>query len=160
MLLIQNYLDGQLVPPLTGRYLANVEPAVRGLNLAQILIERAKQEARNLGYSNMIAPVRPTRKHLWPLTSMAEYIEKRGDDGEIFDPWLRQHLHSDARLRNVCPESVRIRASLGKWREWTGLKIENSAKQILPGGLSPLEVNQEKNLGEYCEPNVWIEYKV
>ena len=27
MLLIQNYLNGQLVPPLAGRYLSNVEPA-------------------------------------------------------------------------------------------------------------------------------------
>ena len=39
--------------------------------------------------SDLVAPVRPTDKHLYPLIAMERYIQWRRDDGLPFDPWIR-----------------------------------------------------------------------
>ncbi len=131
---------------------ANVDPNARGLGLSQLLINRAKQATLDLGFDTMIAPVRPTLKHNSPLISMKEYISKQTD------PWINMHCKSGGRIANICSESVLIKASLPKWREWTGLPLLTAGEKLLPGGLAPLRVDIEKNIGTYCEPNVWIRY--
>lgn len=137
---------------------ANVNPKARGHGFSQTLVDRAKQATRELGFNTMIAPVRPTLKSNFPLMPMEDYMAKRSDDGEIYDPWIRMHIKSGGQVTNVCSESVRIAATLSKWREWTGLALTKSGLEILPQGLAPLEVNVEKNVAVYCEPNVWVRY--
>lgn len=139
---------------------ANASPKTRGSGVAQCLIDRTKEAALNCGFDTMIAPVRPTFKHKFPDISMDEYIQKKNEAGEVFDPWLRQHVNSGGEILNVCEESVLIDASLGKWREWTGLSLTEAGAVQLPGGLDVLNVNLEKNIGTYREPNVWVRYKL
>lgn len=137
---------------------ANVDPTVRGLGLARTLVERAKLATLGLGFDTMIAPVRPTRKHESPFTPMDEYILKRTERGELYDPWLNLHHQAGGKIVNVCSESVCVRATLGKWREWTGLPLQASGDRLLPQGLVPLKVDTEGNVGTYSEPNVWVRY--
>jgi hypothetical protein len=139
---------------------ANVDPTARGLGFSQILIERAKQATRELGFDTMIAPVRPTLKHKSPFTPMKDYVLRRAENGEIFDPWINMHVKSGGRIVNICPESVRVRATLKKWREWTGLPLQSSGDRVLPHGLVPLKVDTLKNVGTYCEPNIWVRYSL
>lgn len=139
---------------------ATVQPTLRGLGLSRLLINRAKLAARESGFEFMIAPVRPTLKTEMPFSSMADYILKRTEDGEIYDPWIRMHVKCGGELLNVCSESVRIRATLKKWREWTGLPLVASGDRVLPQGLVPLKVDTYKNVGTYCEPNVWVRYRL
>jgi GNAT superfamily N-acetyltransferase len=139
---------------------ANVDPKARGLGFSQALINRAKLACLELGFETMIAPVRPTLKHSLPLTSMGDYIFKRTSNGEIYDPWIKMHVNSGAQMVNVCADSIRVQATLGKWREWTGLPLEKSGEQLLPGGLVPLRVDVHNNLATYSEPNVWVRYEL
>jgi len=139
---------------------ATVSPTARGLGLAHILVERAKEAARELGFQMMIAPVRPTLKHQFPFATMKDYVVRKKESGELFDPWLNLHQRAGGELANICPESVKIRASIAKWKEWTGLPISQSGERLLPQGLVPLKVDLHRNLGVYCEPNVWFRYRL
>ena len=139
---------------------ANVSPSGRGAGLSRLLIERAKQATRELGFSTMIAPVRPTLKAGFPFTAMTDYVQRRRENGEIFDPWLNLHIQSGGQIANVCSHSVRVRATLAKWREWTGLPLTTSGDQILPQGLAPLKVDTHRNIGTYIEPGVWLRYSL
>jgi GNAT superfamily N-acetyltransferase len=139
---------------------ASVDGNFRGLGLAKKLLEKAKGEARSSGFRVMIAPVRPSGKKRFPEESMEAYCARKTDDGRVYDPWLRAHLEAGAQLRNVCHESVCVKASLARWREWTGLPFDKNGAVLLPEGLVPLEVHLEEGLGIYREPNVWVSYEL
>jgi hypothetical protein len=139
---------------------ANVLPEARQLGLAQILLEKSKEVTKESGFSTLIAPVRPTAKSEFPDLTIAEYVERRSASNEIADPWLRTHSKLGGEVLNVCNESVVVTATLKKWREWTGLALEKSGAHPLIGGLAPLHVDVEKNVGAYREPNVWVRYRL
>jgi GNAT superfamily N-acetyltransferase len=134
--------------------IANIDPSARGQGFGKVLIERAKQAARELGFLNLVAPVRPTLKHQEPLMPMTEYLLTR------IDPWIKTHIESGGEVLNVCEESVVITATLNKWREWTGLSLQENGEHNLPHGLVPLSVDLQKGIGIYREPNVWLRYRI
>jgi hypothetical protein len=136
----------------------NVNPAARGAGLSQILINHAKQATLESGFNTMIAPVRPILKYKFPEMPMEEYVHKKNELGEVFDPWINMHVKSGGQIVNVCSESVVVTATLAKWREWTGLPLTAPGPVLLPGGLVRLEVDVEKGVGIYREPNVWLAY--
>ena len=82
------------------------------------------------------------------------------ENGNIFDPWIKIHLKSGGKITNICTQSVHIKASLSKWREWTQLSFPQSGDYEIPQGLVPLSVDREKNLATYTEPNVWMRYRI
>jgi len=137
---------------------ANVDPPLRKLGLSQLLLEKAKEVTAALGYSTMIAPVRPTRKHEFPAMPMSEYLKKCAEDGGIFDPWLRTHARYGAEILNVCSRSVEVKATLAKWHAWLGVTLPRAGECELPGGLAPLQI--ENGIGIYRESNVWVRYRL
>jgi hypothetical protein len=139
---------------------ANVDPRLHGLGLAVSLLEAGKEVARQSGLKTIIAPVRPMQKDAFSSLSMADYVLKRTETGEIFDPWLRAHVRLGGEVLNVCTESVVVRASLGRWRKWTGRTLTESGAVNLPGGLAPILVDVENEIGTYIEPNVWVRYRL
>jgi GNAT superfamily N-acetyltransferase len=137
---------------------ANVDPAERGLGLAHILINRVKQATREMGFKDLIAPLRPTLKHRAPFAPTSAYLNQRSESGGHYDTWINLHVRSGGQIVNVCSQSVQVRATLNKWREWTGLPLNRSGDHVLPDGLVPLKVDLYRNLGEYSEPGVWVRY--
>ncbi len=128
---------------------ANVDPASRGAGLSACLLERAKAETRGRGLDTLIAPVRPLRKDWAPGQSEADS-----------DPWINLHLRAGGEVVNVCAESVRVEASLGLWRRWTGLGLGASGEYELDGARGPLVVDHVAGIGVYREPNVWVRYRL
>jgi hypothetical protein len=43
------------------------------------------------GLTHLVAPVWPSLKERYPLTSIERYVQWRRDDGQLFDPWMRIH---------------------------------------------------------------------
>jgi hypothetical protein len=135
-----------------------VSPAARGRGLSRIVLGRMTSLAREHGLDALIAPVRPTLKHLYPLIPMEGYIEWRRDDGTLFDPWLRIHAELGAEILGVAPESMTIPGSVGEWEEWTGLRFREDGEYVVEGGLVPVRVRDGH--GSYIEPNVWMRHPV
>lgn len=139
---------------------ANVDPEQRNLGLSVPLLDMAKQVTKKLGFSQMIGPVRPIRKSEFPDLSMSDYVSRLTGEGESFDPWVREHVRAGAAILNICSESVLVRATLAKWRQWIKLPLTESGEYELPGGLAPLVVDVAANVGVYREPNVWVRYQL
>lgn len=136
---------------------AAVDPKYQNYGFSKTLLNQAKENALALGIRTIIAPVRPSQKDKFPQMLISDYLQKKNENGEIFDPWLRTHLKLGARMLNVCNRSVVIKASLKKWREWTGLEIKQSDESFLPiQALNPVKIQEDR--GIYIEPNIWVIY--
>ena len=68
----------------------------RRKGLSTTMLDAMRQAAAACGVTDLVAPVRPSRKHLYPLTAMERYVAWRRDDGLLFDPWLRTHERAGA----------------------------------------------------------------
>ena len=122
------------------------------------MLDEAKEKARELGLAAVIVPVRPTRMHEFPGLPIEAYIAKSDASGLPFDPWLRTHVEAGGRIRGICPESVIVRATVARWRDWTGANFEGEGAHRVPFALAPIMVKD--GVGIYIEPNVWVEYAI
>lgn len=135
-----------------------VAPQMRGSDLAERLIGNMKASARLHGLQALVAPVRPTKKAAYPLTSFENYMRWTTADGAPFDPWVRKHRQLGARIVKIAPRSMRVSAPLSQWTEWSGLRFPVSGPYHLEGGLAPLMADCDSGLGLYEEPNIWMRH--
>jgi GNAT superfamily N-acetyltransferase len=133
-----------------------IAPECRGQELSSRMIRRMAEIGRAHGLDTLIAPVRPTLKHSYPLTPMESYIRWRRPDGQLLDPWLRTHERVGAEIAGVARQSVRVPGTVAEWEEWTGLAFPESGSYVVPGALVPVEIDRERDQGLYLEPNVWM----
>ena len=132
----------------------------RGKGLSTTMLDGMRAAAAGRGVRDLVAPVRPSRKHVYPLTPMERYVAWRRDDGELLDPWLRVHERAGAELIRVAPTSMRISGTVPDWESWTGLSFPDSGSYVVPGALVPVEIDRERDEGLYVEPNVWMHHRL
>lgn len=135
---------------------ARIHPAAHDRGLSAGLLLAARENARLLGYAHLLAPIRPTRKHLEPHVGI--YVARVREDGAPFDPWIRTHLRAGGRLVKICHTAMTIAGSLEEWREWTGLAFDVSGLVAVEGALNPVHGSVENGYAVYVEPNVWIDH--
>lgn len=133
-----------------------IAPECRGQGLSRRMIERMAEIGSDQGLDTLIAPVRPTLKHRYPLTPIYDYLSWRRQDGTHLDPWLRTHERLGANIVKVAPESVVVTGTVAEWEEWTEMALPESGAYVVPGALVPLEIDRERDEGVYVEPNVWM----
>jgi hypothetical protein len=120
------------------------------------MLDEMRRAAGSHGLRELIAPVRPTRKSLYPLIPIEHYVDWRREDGSHFDPWIRLHERVGGRLHGPCPASMTIEAPVADWEEWTGMAFPGDGDHVFPGGLAPLHVRD--GIGRHVEPNVWLRH--
>jgi len=150
------FADGAAAPNVLCAVQILIAPECRGQGLSGRMVERMAEIGRTHGLDTLIAPVRPTLKHSYPLASIESYIEWRRSDGQLLDPWLRTHERLGAEIAGVASESVRIPGTVAEWEEWTGLAFPETGSYVVPGALVPIEIDRERDEGLYLEPNVWM----
>lgn len=133
-----------------------VNPEFRGQGISDLVEAQIRLLAREQGMSHINTALRPTLKDQYPLHPIEEYAQWRRQDGELFDPWLRNWERRGAEFIKVEPESTVIEATVEQWESWTGLAYPVSGEYWLPGGLSTLTIDRENNIGRHCEPHVWV----
>jgi GNAT superfamily N-acetyltransferase len=133
-----------------------IAPEYRGRGLSRRMIERMAEIGRDHGLDTLVAPVRPTLKHRYPLTRIDRYLSWRRPDGTHFDPWLRTHERLGAGIVKVAPESVTVAGTVAEWEEWTEMALPESGAYVVSGALVPVEIDRERDEGVYAEPNVWM----
>ena len=133
-----------------------IAPERRAKGLSSRMIGRMAEIGRDHGLDTLIAPVRPTLKHRYPLTPMARYIGWRRPDGTHFDPWLRTHERLGAEIVKVAPQSTSVPGTVREWEGWTEMTFPETGAYVVPGALVPVEIDHERDEGLYVEPNVWM----
>jgi GNAT superfamily N-acetyltransferase len=133
-----------------------VAPEYRGQGLSRRMVERMAEIGRDHGLDTLIAPVRPTLKHRYPLTPMDRYVSWRRPDGSHLDPWLRTHERLGAEIVKIASRSVVVSSTVTQWEDWTGMTFPESGEYVVSGALVPIEIDRERDEGVYVEPNVWM----
>lgn len=131
---------------------------LQGTGLSGRMLAAMRERAAGLGYGELVAPVRPTMKHLEPHTPMAEYAFRTRADGLPHDAWLRVHVRAGGKIVKVAPRSMVVAGTPAEWRRWTGLPFDRSGPVEVPGALSPVHCDVEQDHAVYVEPNVWVSH--
>jgi GNAT superfamily N-acetyltransferase len=139
---------------------AEIRPQFQGLGLASRILDVMSDLARGAELMSLIAPVRPSWKDRYPLTSIERYVEWTREDGQPFDPWIRVHTRRGGVISKPVPESMRISGRVSEWEQWTGMRFPDDGIYTFPSGLAPLHIDHGQDLGSYWEPNVWIVHTV
>lgn len=128
--------------------------------LSHQVISAMKEVAIKYNFHAIIVPVRPLLKPQYPLMSMEEFIDWRDDDNQPFDPWLKLHWRCGAEILKIASQSFEIRGTIKEWEKWTGLHFPTSGDYIIPGALTPIQIDRQSNIGIYIEPNVWMHHPI
>jgi hypothetical protein len=137
---------------------AIVDPQQRARGLSRRVIEAMGAIARGHRLTTLVAPVRPSQKHLYPLTPMERYVTWKRADGAAFDPWLRVHERMGAEIVQVAPKAMVITDTVARWEEWTGLRFAESGRYVVEGAFQPVTIDLRRNTGRYEEANVWMKH--
>jgi GNAT superfamily N-acetyltransferase len=130
----------------------------RGKGVARRMIEEFRKLAERKGLDGVIAPVRPSAKHLHPFTSIDEYVSWTDDKGRLFDPWLRSHAAAGGKIIKPASRSMVVEEPVAFWEMWSGRTYEQSGDYAIEGALAPVSIRLESGVGRYVEPNVWFAY--
>jgi hypothetical protein len=149
-----------IAPNLVSALGINVRPAHRGEGLSRVALQAMRELAHEQGFDHLIAPVRPSQKHRYPLIPMSEYITWTRQDGLAFDAWMRTHQRLDAQIIKPCEKSMIVLGTVAQWRAWTNMEFPGSGLHIVPGALFPVEIDLEKDQGIYTEANVWMLHRL
>jgi GNAT superfamily N-acetyltransferase len=139
---------------------AEIRPRFQGRGLAARVLDAMADLGRRHALGHLVAPVRPSLKHRYPLAPIERYVTWTNDDGEPFDPWIRVHVRRGGTIVRPAPRSMRITATVGEWEAWTGMRFPDDGEYTFPGGLAPLTVDRTGDIGAYWEPNVWIAHAI
>ncbi|MDI3421966.1 N-acetyltransferase [Streptomyces luteolus] len=138
-----------------------VAPGAQGGGLSYAMLDAMRANARALGYGTLVAPVRPSAKHLEPRTPMEEYAHRRRPDGLPHDPWLRVHVRVGGVIESVARNSMTVSGTLEEWRGWTGLPFDAAGEGCeveVPKALVPVHCAPDQGYAVYVEPNVWVRH--
>jgi len=152
--------DAQPPPTVLCALQAGVLPDHRGTGLSTVIIGAMRDIAARLDLPDLIAPVRPNQKSLYPLTPIERYATWRRPDGLPLDPWLRVHARLGAEIVRIAERSMVIRGTASEWEAWTGLAFPDSGDYVVPGALVPITIDREGDQGLYVEPNVWMRHRL
>jgi hypothetical protein len=149
-------IDAGHTPSALGAMLIVVGRDRRGGGLSGVMLGAMQAAARAAGYRAVIACVRPTDKHRYPLTPIERYAAWTRPDGLPFDPWIRLHVRLGGRIVRAAPHSMRISGSIADWEAWTGLSFPDSGRYVVPTATSPVALDRDADEGVYFDENVWI----
>ncbi|MFI5703280.1 N-acetyltransferase [Streptomyces xanthochromogenes] len=127
----------------------------RGLSYRMLAAMRAAVGRQ--GLDALVAPVRPTAKHLRPRLPMAEYLREVRDDGLPADPWLRVHVKAGGTIVKAAA-SMTVSGTSAEWRRWTGLPFDRDGEIEVPAALVPVHCDTRHDRVSYVEPNVWVRH--
>ncbi|WP_328461350.1 N-acetyltransferase [Actinoplanes sp. NBC_00393] len=134
---------------------------VRGSGLSSRMLAAMRDNAARLGFTDLVAPVRPSAKTAQITKPIDAYAyEVRPSDDLPVDPWIRVHVRAGGRIVNVAHQSMVITGTLDQWRSWTGLPFTDAGPVEVPGALVPVHCEPAQNQAVYVEPNVWIHHRI
>jgi GNAT superfamily N-acetyltransferase len=129
-----------------------------GRGLSRLMLDKMRTIAAAHGLDGLIAPVRPTLKHRYPLIPTDRYMHWRRADGLPFDPWLRTHERMGAELLGPAWESMRIEAPVSEWKRWAEMEFPEPGDYVVADALVPVRIEDDR--GIYVEPNIWMRHSV
>jgi hypothetical protein len=134
-----------------------VAPDRLGRGQSALVLRAMKAAAVGAGLSALVVPVRPTAKRAYPLTPMERYVRWTRPGGAPSTGGCAP-TGGGAAVLAVCPASGVVEADVGTWEAWTRMAFPETGPYVIPEALVPVEIDRERDLGRYVEPNVWVRH--
>lgn len=131
----------------------------QGKGLSSLAVREMAALGRRMGFQDLVIPVRPSNKDSFPLIPMEEYVNWKKEGDLPYDNWLRVHARCGGSILKVCGKAMLIPGTVEQWKSWTGLEFPGSGLYAVPGALSPVYADLEKDEVVYVEPNVWVRHR-
>jgi GNAT superfamily N-acetyltransferase len=138
----------------------SIRPDMQGQGISGAMVAAMCENARELGFDSLVAPVRPNGKHLHPDVSIEDYAALTREDGLPVDPWLRVHVRAGGTVVGVAARAMAMAGSLAEWREWTGLPFDTSGRVKVPEALVPVLCDIDQDFAAYVEPCIWVHHRL
>ncbi|MFC4785871.1 hypothetical protein ACT8ZV_15435 [Nocardioides sp. MAHUQ-72] len=138
---------------------AAVAPAFDKQGLAQQVLSALVARAEEHGITHVVAPLRPTWKHRYPLTPMAEYATWVREDGLSIDPWIRTHQRMGATVLGPAARSMVISGTVAEWESWAEMPFPASGRYVVPDALNTITVDRAADRATYVEENLWVQHR-
>lgn len=122
------------------------------------MLDEFKRRASDHDLQAVIAPLRPTWKHRYPLVPMSRYATWTRDDGLSVDPWIRSHQRMGAEILAPAGRSMVI-FTVAEWESWTEMAFPESGQYVVPDALGLVEIDRERDRGVYVEENLWLRHR-
>ena len=126
--------------------------------LAGHVLAALRDRATEAGMSHVIAPLRPTLKARYPLTSMARFAAWTREDGLSIDPWIRTHQRMGATILGPAERSMVITGTVAEWESWTEMVLPESGSYVVPDALGLVDIDRDRDVGTYVEENLWVQH--
>jgi len=55
---------------------------------------------------------------------------------------------------------MRVTGSVAEWERWTGVAMPESGAYVIAGALVPVDIDRERDVGEYLEPACWVRHRL
>ncbi|MGW2816355.1 N-acetyltransferase [Streptomyces sp. NPDC001415] len=129
-----------------------------GRGLSHLMLAALRDAVQRQGLDVLVAPVRPTAKHLQPRVPMAEYMRQVRDDGLPADPWLRVHVRAGGTIEKAAAASMTVSGTPAEWHRWTGVPFDRDGEIEVPDALVPAHCDTRHDRVSYVEPNAWVRH--
>jgi len=150
--------DAALTPNTQVGLMVTIAPEYQGKGMSATMVQAMKAIGATHGIEQLVIPVRPNHKPLYPLIAIDDYARWSTAEQLPFDPWLRVHRRLGAEFIKVCYASQRVFGTIREWEAWTGMRFLTSGTYVVPGALVPVEIDLAQDAGSYFEPNVWMHH--
>ena len=127
--------------------------------LATVVLQALTRRAFEDGLAHVVAPLRPTWKHRYPLVPMAEYAGWVRADGLCVDPWIRTHQRMGARVLAPAARSMVVEGTVAQWEEWADMPFPVSGDYVVPDALGLVHVDRVRDRAVYVEENLWVQHR-
>lgn len=141
-------------PTLVSALYIEIAATHRNQQLSARMIKIMRQIGQEQGFHQMIAPVRPSLKHRYPLIDIETYLDWQTAEGLPLDPWLRVHVRLGGQVVGLCRRAMTVSGTSEEWAAWTGIAFPGDGDYVIPWGLVPVQMRGGR--GEYVEPGVWV----
>jgi len=115
--------------------------------------------AEEQGIAQVVAPLRPTWKHRYPLATMADYATWVREDGLSIDPWIRTHQRMGATVLGPATRSMVISGTVAEWESWADMVFPVSGRYVVPDALNTITVDRDADRATYVEENLWVRHR-
>ena len=126
--------------------------------LAGQVLTALRDRSAEAGLPHVIAPLRPTLKARYPLTSMERFARWSRPDGLSIDPWIRTHQRMGARVLGPATRSMTISGTVAEWESWTEMEFPESGSYVVPEALGLVDIDRDRDVGTYVEENLWVRH--
>ena len=100
---MEHATSGKEEPTVVSAVQVLIDRSLHGGGLSSLMLGEMRRIAAEAGFADLVAPVRPSLKSLYPLTPIERYVAWTTDDGLPFDPWLRVHARAGASIIEGLP---------------------------------------------------------